>query len=202
MTPNLDEPTRVPPQDDPDPGPPNGGKPTRDRHSRGAVATGLALIVIGAFLLAIQWVPGFDLWVSWEDSWPLIVIGIAVLLAVIGLVTQESDMAIPASIVGGIGGLLFYQNATGDWGSWAYSWALIPAFVGVGLVLAALLGGLSLRSNRVKLGEGFTQIVIGAVLFGIFGAFLDGPPWLARYWPVAVILLGVWTILRPRYRGR
>jgi hypothetical protein len=169
-----------------------------DHYRRGGIAAGLVLVLFGAFLLAVQWLPGFNLWISWEISWPLIVVGAGVLLAVIGLVTLESDMAIPAVIVGGIGGLLYYQNTTGDWASWAYAWALIPGFVGVGMILAGLFRGLAGRRTRNMLVEGLSQIVTSVVLFAIFGSFLGGPQWLGRYWPLAIILLGVWIVVRPR----
>ena len=42
-------------------------------------------------------------------------------------------MMVPASIVTGIGGLLYWQNATGRWESWSYAWALIVASVGVSI---------------------------------------------------------------------
>jgi len=177
---------------------PAGGDRAHNHHRRGAVVAGLVLILFGAFLLAVQWLPGFNLWTSWGISWPLIVVGVGVLLAVIGLITLEPDMAIPAVIVGGIGGLLYYQNATGDWASWAYAWALIPGFVGVGMLLASLFRGLAGRRTRNMLVEGLSEIVTSVVLFAIFGSFLGGPQWLGRYWPLAIILLGVWIVVRPR----
>ncbi len=169
-----------------------------DHRRRGGMAAGLVLVLLGAFLLSVQWLPGFNPWTSWGISWPLIVVGVGVLLAVIGLLTLEPDMAIPAVIVGGIGCLLYYQNATGDWASWAYAWALIPGFVGVGMILAALFRSLAGRRTRNLFVEGLWQIVTSAVLFAIFGSFLGGPQWLGRYWPLAIILLGVWILARPR----
>ena len=42
------------------------------------------------------------------------------------LLTGQPGMLVPACIVGGIGGMLYWQNLTGDWASWSYSWSLIP----------------------------------------------------------------------------
>lgn len=165
-----------------------------DRRRRSSLAGGLILILLGAWFLAIQWLPGLQVWFSW----PWIIIGVGAFLLLIGLLTRVPDMAIPACIVGGIGGLLYWQNATGDWGSWAYAWALIPGFVGVGIILSGLLGGKTRQSVR----EGGGLIITSLVLFTVFGAFLGGPNLLGDYWPVLLILLGLWTLIRPFFRSR
>ena len=100
---------------------------------RSALGGGLILILIGALLLLGQLVPGIWSWVG-EASWPLIIVGAGLLLLIIGVLASAPGMAIPACIVGGIGLLLYWQNRTGNWESWAYAWALIaPLSVGVGL---------------------------------------------------------------------
>ncbi|HPL28540.1 MAG TPA: hypothetical protein PLG21_10845, partial [Anaerolineae bacterium] len=102
-----------------------------------------------------------------------------------------TGMAVPACIVGGIGGLLYWQNATGRWGSWAYAWALIPGFAGVGLILAGLL-----RLNWRQVQAGLWQAFISLVVFGIFGSFFGGLGVLGRYWPALLILLGLALMVR------
>ena len=156
-----------------------------DRRRRSSLATGLVLILIGALIFATQLVPGWESWFQW----PLFIVGIGAVLLVIGLLTRVPGLAVPACIVGGIGGLLYYQNVTGDWDSWAYAWALIPGFVGVGIIVAGILGG----RFRKPLREGGQLILISLVLFLAFGSFLGmiglGP--LGQYWPVLLIALGV-----------
>ncbi len=61
------------------------------------------------------------------------------MLALLGLLFWVPGMIVPAAIVAGVGGLLYWQNATGNWASWAYSWALIPGFSRVGTLLSSLL---------------------------------------------------------------
>ncbi|MBN1979505.1 MAG: hypothetical protein JW918_19080 [Anaerolineae bacterium] len=155
-----------------------------DRRRRSSLATGLVLILVGALIFATQLVPGWEMWFQW----PLFIVGIGAVLLVIGLLTRVPAMAVPACIVAGIGGLLYYQNVTGDWNSWAYAWALIPGFLGVGIILAGLLGG----RFRKPLREGGQLILISLVLFLAFGSFLGliglGP--LGQYWPVLLIALG------------
>jgi hypothetical protein len=156
-----------------------------DRRRRSSLATGLVLILIGALIFATQLVPGWETWFQW----PLFIVGIGAVLLVIGLLTRVPGLAVPACIVGGIGGLLYYQNVTGDWDSWAYAWALIPGFVGVGVIVAGILGG----RFRKPLREGGQLILISLVMFLAFGSFLGliglGP--LGQYWPVLLIALGV-----------
>jgi hypothetical protein len=165
-------------------------------YRRSNLAVGLILILIGVWLLAVQVFPNLQLWLNLSFSWPLIVIGVGVLLLLVGLLAGEPGMAVPACIVGGIGGLLYYQNLTGNWGSWAYAWTLIPGFVGAGVILSGLLG------NRPKraLGDGLNLIIISLVLFLVFAAFLGGPNLFGPFWPVLIILLGLWLIIRPVFR--
>lgn len=89
----------------------------------------------------------------------MIIIFVALGLFVIGLLTGEPDMAIPACIVGGIGGILYFQ-AIGvlTWQSWAYMWTLIPGFVGLGLLIAGLLNW-----KRKQIGEGLESLLTSAV---------------------------------------
>jgi hypothetical protein len=156
-----------------------------NRGRRSSLATGLVLILVGALVFVAQLVPGWDAWFAW----PLYIVSIGVVLLVIGLLTRVPALAIPACIVGGIGGLLYYQNATGNWESWSYAWALIPGFVGVGIIVAGLLSG----EFRKPLREGGQLILVSLVMFLAFGSFFGliglGP--LGQYWPVLLIALGV-----------
>ena len=154
-----------------------------DVNRRSNLALGVALIVLGGIFLATQLIPGLGLILSW----PWIIIGVGVLLLFIGLLAGAPDMAVPACIVGGIGGILYYQNATGDWTSWAYMWALIPAFVGVGILVAAVIGGRSRSAYR----EGLRTVLVGLVLFLVFGSFFGAFGWLGAYWPLLLVGAGL-----------
>ena len=81
-------------------------------------------------------------------------------------------MAVPATIVSGLGGILADQWYTGDWQSWSYIWALIPGFVGIGIVLMSLLGG----DASVK--DGSTLMFISFIMLAVFG--LSSARWV---WP-------------------
>jgi len=165
-----------------------------DSKRRSSLAGGLVLILLGALFLAVQWVPGLQLWFSW----PLIIIGIGVLLLIVGLLTGVPAMAMPACIVGGIGGLLYWQNATGNWESWAYVWTLIPGFVGVGMVLSGLLGG----DTRQTVRGGGWLILISLVLFAVFASFFGALGLVGSYWPVLLIGLGLLLLAQSLFRSR
>ena len=130
---------------------------------------GLLLIVIGGVLLVDQFIPEWDI----EVSWPWIIIAVGVGLLMLGMLTGAPAMAVPACIVGGIGGILLYQDVSGNWSSWSYLWTLIPGFAGVGTILAGLLRG----DLRGALGEGTQSIIFSAVAFAlaIGGRFPDFP---------------------------
>ncbi len=155
------------------------------------------LISLGALFLAVQLVPGLRELMAIEFSWPLLIIGLGVFLFVLGLLVGAPDMAIPATIVSGIGGLLFWQNSTGNWESWAYAWTLIPGFVGLGMILAGLIGG----NLRQRFGGGMALILISALMFAVFGSILGVPFALGSYWPVLLIALGLLILFRPLLRS-
>lgn len=165
---------------------------------RASLSIGLILVALGGWFLAIQLVPGLSEWFSKNLSWPLIIIGAGALLLILGLLLRAPGMAVPACIIAGIGGILFWQNQNSDFGSWSYVWTLIPGFVGVGIVLSALLGGRA-RSDYL---EGGRLILISLVLFVIFGAIFGAFGQAREWWPVLIIAAGVWMLLRPLFRKR
>jgi hypothetical protein len=169
---------------------------------RSQLAGGLVMVLLGAALLAVQLVPSLKHWIEtsidWANSWALVVVGVGVFLLILGLLLGAPGMAVPACIVGGIGGLLYWQNATGHWESWAYAWALIPGFVGVGTILAGLLGG----DARQALRGGGWLVFISLVTFFLFASFLGGPQVFRGYWPVLIIVLGLVLLVRGLVRFR
>jgi len=168
------------------------------RKHRGTLAFGLIFILLGAWFLAMQFVPELKVWITAEYSWPWIIIGVGVLLAVLGLLTWAPGLLVPACIVGGIGGILYYQNTTGEWATWSFVWTLIPGFVGVGVLLSELMEG---RVRKALEGGGWL-ILISLVLFGIFGTTLGENPLIKQYWPVLLILLGLIMLARAVFRPR
>ena len=161
-----------------------------DKGKRTSIVGGAILILVGAVLFAAQVLPDFmpDFWEIF--SWPWIVIGIGLVLFILGAAVGEPGMAVPATIMCGLGGILAYQWYTGDWQSWSYIWTLIPGFVGIGIVLMSLLGG------DASLKDGSTLMFISFIMLAVFGSFFGAVGMAGRYWPVLLILLGVVLMIR------
>ncbi len=167
-----------------------------ERTRNGALVGGTLLIGFGLLSLTGQL---FRNIVNWSYLWPLgIVLVGALFFAGMFLGGRSvSGLAIPGTIIGGIGLLLLYQNLTGHWESWAYSWALIIIFVGAGIFTA----GLYSRSDGQR-RSGLSLMKLGFILFVIFGAFFEMIFSLDRsagfrgfLFPGLMILLGVYLII-------
>lgn len=168
------------------------------RSRRSSVALGLILVLLGILFLAVQMIPGLQELLNAKMNWPLIIVGIGVLFLLFAILSGTPGMAVAACIIGGIGLLLYWQNATDNWESWAYAWTLIPGFVGVGVIVNGLLG----HDTRSSLLGGAWMIVISFVLFAVFASFLGGPTILGQFWPLLIIALGVLLLVRSLIRWR
>ncbi len=168
------------------------------RRNRTNLFLGLLLVLIGVWLVITRQVPSLQHWLDQNFGWPLWTIGAGVLVLFIGLITGAPGMAIPASIIAGIGGILYYQNITHNFASWSYMWTLIPGFVGVGTILAGLLG----ENTRHNLTHGLNLIVISAALFLIFASLFGGLSLLGNYGPAIILIaLGVYILIRGLFRS-
>ncbi len=161
------------------------------QKGRSNIAAGVLLIILGGIFLAAQLAPDVFRWLQPEQNWPLIVIGAGVLLLVLGLLVGEPGMLVPAAIVGGIGGLLYWQSVTGRWESWAYAWTLIPGFVGVGVFFSRLLEG----RTRQAFTEGGQAILVSLVLFAVFGSLLGPGDFPVYFWPALFIGAGLLVLI-------
>jgi hypothetical protein len=168
------------------------------RQSRSNLAIGLILVLLGAWFLATQLIPGLKDLINISYSWPLTVVGMGVFLFLLGLILRVPNLAIPACIIGGIGVLLYWQNATNRWESWAYAWTLIPGFVGVGIILTGFLDG----EFRSALRSGLRLILISLIMFVLFWIFLGGSGLGWEYWPILLVVFGIWTLIDTLLRRR
>jgi hypothetical protein len=157
-------------------------------QKQSSIVIGLILIVAGILFLIFQAFPALAPNIDLATQWPLIIVGIGGLL-LLGALFGNPPLAIPASIVSGIGLILAYQNVSGNWASWAYVWTLIPGFVGIGIILMALLD----KDKREQVRDGITLLLISFGLFIVFGGFLGA---LGIYWPILLILGGLILLFR------
>ncbi|MCL4275290.1 MAG: hypothetical protein KJZ77_15575 [Anaerolineales bacterium] len=169
-----------------------------NKQGRSQLALGVLLILLGGWFLLDRTVPAFHDFFSKYTEWPVNLLLIGGVIFVLGLVLGSPGMSVPAAIVAGIGGIFYYQQASGDYGSWSYMWTLIPGFVGVGSVLAGLLGD----NTSHNLKRGMNMIVFSAVLFLVFSAFFGGWTILGSYGPaILLILLGLYVLGSGLYRS-
>ncbi len=172
-----------------------------ENRARTQLALGLILLLLAAWFAALKINPALADLIPPFD-WPMWVVLAGGIVLVIGLLTGAAEMAIPACLVAGVGGILYYQNASGDWESWSYMWTLIPGFVGVGRILSGILG----RGFREALRHGLNLILISLAMFVVFGAIFGGLELLGPYkeYALAIIffLLGLWFLVRGLLRSR
>jgi len=169
----------------------------RRRASGGAAVLGALLIAVGLLFLADQYW-NLDLG---HYGWPIYVIGLGLAVVLLGL-TQRSGSGLTTfgSMVTVLGLILFYQNLTDHWDSWAYAWTLIaPGGSGVGMALYGVRVG-----NAGMVRVGLWQIVTALGLFAAGFLFFEGlvgisgrrfplPNWVL---PLAVIVLGLLLLFR------
>ncbi|MBK8822992.1 MAG: hypothetical protein IPN58_10390 [Anaerolineales bacterium] len=169
-----------------------------NKQGRSQLALGVILILLGAWFLLDKSVPAFHTLFNKYTEFPFNMFLIGGGILIIGLVTGQPGMAVPASIVAGLGGIFYYQDVTNDYSSWSYMWALILGFIGVGSILAGLLGDNTAHNLR----RGLNTMVISAVLFLVFSSFLGGWDLLGNFGPaILLILLGVWVLGSGLYRS-
>jgi len=168
------------------------------QSSRTQLALGVVLVLLGAWFLADRSFPHFHEIAARYAEFPLNLVAIGALLLVLGLVLGAPGMAVPAAIVAGIGGIFYYQTITSDFESWSYMWALIPGFVGVGSIVAGLLG----ENARHNIRRGLNLMAISAILFLVFSSLFGGWKLLGNYGPaILLILLGLWLLGSGLFRG-
>ena len=167
-------------------------------ENRQGLLWGILLILLGAFFLLVQMMPG----VFGLIYWPFFIIGAGGMFLLAAILTRTGGLAIPGCIIAGIGGILYWQALTGRWESWSFMWTLIPGFVGVGVIFAGLLdrerphfetGGLVLMAISAM---GF--LVFGSAFGALFGYDFD----FGMLWPVFLIGIGVITLLGALFRRR
>ncbi len=169
-----------------------------DTNQRSRLGLGLLLILAGIFITAYQFIPGFKALFDFQYSWPISIIAVGAALLAIGLLSGAPDMAVPACIVAGTGAILYWQNLTGDFASWAYAWTLYPGFAGLGVIIASLFK----PGSRKKALEGLNSLFVSAVLF-LVAASLFGPLKLfGPYWPLLLILFGLYLIIRSLFKPK
>ena len=111
------------------------------RISKSSLVVGVLLILAGLTLVVVQ-LFGVDLDLM---GWPLFVIipGVLLLIFAVGLGGSAGEgLSVVGAMVTVVGLILFYQDRTGHWATWAYAWALVaPGSIGLGQIIFGLVHG-------------------------------------------------------------
>lgn len=160
---------------------------------RSGVVGGIILILLGLLFLASEIAPQyFQFW-----DWPFVIIGLGLVFIIWAILSGTGGLAVPGAIIGGIGGILYYQNMTGAWESWSYIWALIPGFVGIGIII----GGIIDQTYKESFTGGLIMLLISTTLFFAFGSAFGMQPEITQYWPILLIALGLISLVRAVLSG-
>lgn len=169
------------------------------RQSRSQLILGLVLILAGVWFIVTRTVPSLGAFADKLFEWPFTLMWIGALILVIGLFTGNPGAAVPAAIVAGIGAIFYYNDTYGGGqGAWAYTWALIPGFIGIGSILAGLLGD----HTRQNLKHGFNSLAFSVVAFLVFGSIFGPFDFLGSY-GLAILLIaaGLWLLGRSLWKS-
>ncbi len=167
------------------------------------------IFVLGGLAALVLPRTGWDIetWIE-GSGWPIFVVVPGLLLWALAFVPRPPagvGFAVAGSIVTAVGLLLWYQQLSGHWDSWAYAWALIgPCAAGVGLLLYGWLTG-----TQRMVASGLRLAVIGLGLFLIGGLVFETTARTSRIpfdadqaWPVLIIVVGVALVLGNVRGGR
>lgn len=167
-----------------------------ERTNRTSLVFGGLLIALGVLFLI-----GEIFRVNvWEYAWPMFILipGLIFFGITVSGGSKSAGFAIPASILTTVGLIFFFQTLTGHYASWAYAWTLIfPTAIGLGMFIMGSMGD---DESLRKQGKGFLRA--GLVLFVLLGFLFEaifrmGDNLFSRlFWPSAIILFGVFLILR------
>ena len=167
------------------------------RIDRSSLAAALFLITLGAIFLIVNIIPGLN----FNRTWPVILLAVSAAFFLPALIAQQARralaaLAIPGSILLVLGAIFLYNTLSADWAAWAYAWILLPASVGLGLMLASAIGGWERTVSEV----GVWLMVLNGAAFGLF-ATLFGSPLMKAFGAGALILGGLLMLLRAFRRG-
>lgn len=167
------------------------------RMNRSGKVLGIVLISVGIVFFVGQTLR-IDLGAI---AWPFFVSVPGVILFLASLAADEragEPLAMLGTAATVVGVILFYQNVTGHWASWAYAWALVaPTAFGVGQWLHG-----TLRHRPDKVESGLRVAGVGIVMFLIGAAFFELVIGLSGLetgrwgWPIALIAFGVILLTR------
>ena len=166
------------------------------KRNSGMLVAGAILIALGLLSLFGQIFSRFPFW---HYLWPFIIIGFGGLffLGMFAGGKSTAGLAIPGSIISGVGVMMFLQNLFNHWESWAYGWTVILISIGLGIFIMGLYTNVEHRRQA-----GLRLMKVGAILFIIFGGFFElifntfRPTGIQQFiFPALLVVLGVYLVV-------
>lgn len=153
---------------------------------RDGVLGGLILIALGLAALGGNWFPA-------SGAWLFLGLGGAFLIA--RVLTGRRGYAVPAGLLLAFGSFVWLTET----GAVADSGAGGLFFVLLGLGFLAVFAIAARPESVWPIVPGAMLIAFGGFLQGaLFGVPVDRFWWLAPYWPVSLLALGAWLLMRDR----
>ena len=139
-----------------------------EQHERNTRALGFLLLAVGAWILVARFIHinlGSWLW----PFWVIVPGGLIMALGFRDIHRSNEGLVTFGGIVAVTGIILFVQNITGQWQSWAYAWALVfPGSIGLGQYLWG-----KRRGDAAAVRSAEKMIRVAVVLFVAFGIFFE-----------------------------
>lgn len=158
---------------------------------RSGIFGGIVLIVIGLLALAAQFIE-FGEWLGL-----LILPALGLIFFAWGIVTRESGLMIPGGILSGLGlgTLLITVGPFADTGGDFQGGIFMLAFA-LGWFLIPIVSSLVTGDNHwwAVIPGGIIGLIGAASIFG--GVAFTALEWLGRFWPVFLILINLYILLR------
>jgi hypothetical protein len=166
-------------------------------RGRSQLVLGIILILLGAWYFLDRSVPDFHDLMAKYTEFPMNMLLIGAGIFLLGLILNAPGLSVPAAIVAGLGGIFYYQQTAEDFSSWSYMWTLIFGFIGIGMILAGLLGDNT--AHNIK--RGFNMVILSVVLFLVMSSILGDWALLGNFGPaILLILLGLYVLGSGLYR--
>ncbi len=164
---------------------------------------GMVLVGVGILFLLLNI---FDVDYG-RFAWPFFIIIPGAVLFISAFTMDEASgqaLAIAGGIITAAGTLLFYQNISNHWTSWAYAWALVaPGSIG----LAQLILG-SVKNQDKMVRDGKQMLLIGLAIFAAGFVFFELIIGISGFrlgrlgWPILLIGIGVILLARGLFVGK
>lgn len=171
-------------------------------NRRGNFTFGVVLILVGIFFTATNLNPDLGNWIRQYADWPYFIVGGGVVMLIAAITSGVYGLAVPSMVLVGVGNILAYQVRTGEWEIWIYAWTLVLVSIGVGVFIKNVLKGQFKKGFR----EGGNLVITGSVGFLILSTFFrsifNQDQILGNYWPIILIIAGIWELLKPALSNR